>query len=290
MKKLKTCEYCQNEFNPKESHSQLYCSSQCLYQGKRRKTLETNRKRYGCDAPAQNPQIKQKVKSYFVEKFGVENPFQNQQIKEKIKKTNLLKLGVQNPQQNQKIKQKTEKTNIKRYGCKRPAQNKQVKEKTRQYFLSKFGVKNPFQNQQIKQKIKKKTLQNYGVQHSIVRNRRFIKNVSKLELVVENILLTENVDFERQFPIDKYYYDFRVGDILIQVQGDFWHANPDIYSQNKLLNYPRIGQKTAKEVWGYDQQKKVCAQGYGYKVIYVWEKDMKSMSKEQLIETIRRYL
>jgi len=48
-----------------------------------------------------------------------------------------------------------------------------------------------------------------------VRNRRFIKNVSKLELVVENILLTENVDFERQFPIDKYYYDFRVGDILI---------------------------------------------------------------------------
>jgi len=24
-------EYCQNEFNPKESHSQLYCSSQCLY-------------------------------------------------------------------------------------------------------------------------------------------------------------------------------------------------------------------------------------------------------------------
>lgn len=175
MKKLKICEYCQNEFNPKESHSQLYCSSQCLYQGKRRKTLETNRKRYGCDAPAQNSQIKQKVKSYFVEKFGVENPFQNQDIKEKIRSSNLERYGVENVQRSQVVREKTRRTCIQKYGGNSPMASSSVKDKIKQTNIERYGCQNVFANEDIKKKMRQTWIKNYGTDHPM-KNLNMRKN------------------------------------------------------------------------------------------------------------------
>ena len=319
MKKLKICEYCQNEFNPKESHSQLYCSSQCLYQGKRRKTLETNRKRYGCDVPSQNSQIKQKVKSYFVEKFGVENPFQNQDIKEKIRLSNLEKYGVEQVQKSQVVREKTRRTCIQKYGGNSPMASSYVKNKIKQTNIERYGVQNVFANEDIKKKIRETNLQRYGNASSLygtqVRKKviatwntkygvnnpfcipsvrlkciKSITKISKLQLCIKSLLLQNHIEFQQQFPILPYFYDFRIGKLLIEVNGDYWHANPLFYQQNQEINYPRMGKKLAKQIWAKDKEKYQCAIKLGYKVIYLWQNQIKSMNSQQLIKQIRKYL
>lgn len=319
MKKLKICEYCQNEFNPEESHSQLYCSSQCLYQGKRRKTLETNRKRYGCDVPSQNSQIKQKVKSYFVEKFGVENPFQNQDIKEKIRLSNLEKYGVEQVQRSQVVREKTRRTCIQKYGGNSPMASSYVKNKIKQTNIERYGVQNVFANDDIKKKMRQTWIKKYGTDHPMknlnmrknrddlleskygVRNPyklqsvrinclKSITRVSKLQLCIKSLLLQNYIEFQQQFPILSYFYDFRIGKLLIEVNGDYWHANPLFYQQNQEINYPRIGKKLAKQIWAKDKEKYQCAIKLGYKVVYLWQNQIKSMNSQQLIKQIRKYL
>lgn len=48
-----------------------------------------------------------------------------------------------------------------------------------------------------------------------------------------------------------------------------------------MINYPD-GHKTAKEVWDKDLEKKEIANKYGYKVEYIWEKDMNLLSDDDL--------
>ena len=40
--------------------------------------------------------------------------------------------------------------------------------------------------------------------------------------------------------------------------------------------------RTVKQIWAKDSNKKIYVEKRGYKVIYIWEKDMKNMDKKQL--------
>jgi len=58
---------------------------------------------------------------------------------------------------------------------------------------------------------------------------RLHKNfVSKLEVRVRNILTNLNISFTPQFPLNNRTYDIKIDNtnILIEVNGDFWYANP----------------------------------------------------------------
>lgn len=90
--------YCGNNITRFRSFTDGYknhCSTKCGVNTDqcRKKKVETNIKRYGC-----------------------ENPQQNSDVREKTQLTNLERYGVKNPQQCKEIHDKTEATMLKRYG------------------------------------------------------------------------------------------------------------------------------------------------------------------------------
>ncbi len=82
---------------------------------------------------------------------------------------------------------------------------------------------------------------------------------------------------ETQKWISSRSYDFRLlgTNIILEVNGDYWHTNPKFYNGEDIIKYPgRI--ITAAERWLEDEKKTELAMSYGYKVITVWESDVKA--------------
>jgi len=90
-------------------------------------------------------------------------------------------------------------------------------------------------------------------------------------------------DYEDQCFIAGKAFDFYIPDrsLLLEVNGDFWHANPEIYDASDLISYPG-GEVMAETVWQRDETKKDVAKDRGYDVVYVWEREM-----EQDINSVR---
>lgn len=104
-------------------------------------------------------------------------------------------------------------------------------------------------------------------------------------------------DFAKQF-LDKlgvkYEYQFEAKDIgrfydfyltehrlLIEVDGDFWHGNPDKYDQNNLRGH----QKRAQRI---DEHKTKWALLHGIPIMHIWEDDIRNNPKKVLNELKER--
>ena len=81
-------------------------------------------------------------------------------------------------------------------------------------------------------------------------------------------------------------FDFTYQNKIIEFQGDYWHCNPKLYDETF---YNKVKQKTAKEIWDYDQIKKECAEFYGYQILYIWEYDH-NQNKEEVINRCIEFL
>lgn len=87
------------------------------------------------------------------------------------------------------------------------------------------------------------------------------------------ILQELNITFEEQKRFnfkDKYYIvDFLLPNenIIIEVNGDYWHGNPLIYQKEQLNNLQL-------DLINRDINKKNELENIGYKVIYLWEYDL----------------
>lgn len=80
-----------------------------------------------------------------------------------------------------------------------------------------------------------------------------------------------------------YAYDFTYNNKIIEFQGDYWHCNPNLYECDF---FNKVKQKTAQEIWDYDNQKKNCAELNNYKVLHVWEYDYNNNKEETLKKCI----
>ena len=83
-----------------------------------------------------------------------------------------------------------------------------------------------------------------------------------------------------------YAYDFCLGKKIIEINGDYWHANPKIYDK-KFIN--SVKNMTAIEIWEYDNNKKICAENHGYEILYIWESDY-NQSREDTINKCIEFL
>jgi len=61
--------------------------------------------------------------------------------------------------------------------------------------------------------------------------------------------------------------------IAIEINGDYWHANPKKYKDDDIINYP-YGKKKAYEIWDKDKRKIKKLQENGYQVIIIWQSDV----------------
>jgi very-short-patch-repair endonuclease len=129
--------------------------------------------------------------------------------------------------------------------------------------LSKKAIER-YKNLSNNEKNKRKNLWVEKVLLPLINNK--IK--TKPELIFESLLITLNIKYEPQKPIDFYVVDYCVGNKVFEVQGDYWHGNPEFYDYSKLS-------KTQKNNIRRDKAKKTYLENNGYQVFYFWENDLK---------------
>lgn len=178
----------------------------------------------------------------------------------------------------------------KKYGVSNVFQLEEIKLLSELTYVKKYGIS----RQQHKRKTTKEAWErltddqkNIWLEKSLF-SEKSIKNwkqcgcrTSKIEKRVEMTLIDNLIHYQHNFcitigPRKRRYYDFLLTDtnILIEVNGDYWHANPLFYKENDLMHY-FYSEVSAKDIWQRDLFKKKLAEDQGYRVIYVWENELK---------------
>jgi endogenous inhibitor of DNA gyrase (YacG/DUF329 family) len=107
---------------------------------------------------------------------------------------------------------------------------------------------------------------------------------SKPQLIINDILDSLNITYEREkdfsfFSVDNYLIDYN---LIIEVQGDYWHTNPLKFTSNLTdSQYDRIGRDKAKHSYIKNQ--------YGIECLYLWESDILN-NKELCSILIKTYI
>lgn len=108
---------------------------------------------------------------------------------------------------------------------------------------------------------------------------------TKIELLVKEFLSSRQIEFVQEYNFGNFYFDFWIKNtsLLIEVNGDYWHANPCVYPDTNLLN------ETQKKMVRRDNYKRKFAKEHGFFVLYVWETDIKN-SPEKVASLLERYI
>jgi hypothetical protein len=187
-------------------------------------------------------------------------------------------------------KNKAKKTNLERYGSDHNF-NKEHPSRVawQQKLLENEGITNVFQREEVKLKAKHTFLQKYNIESpstiSLARGGRTYSLLHKevVQQLIENGL---QVNIEKKIPKDNgYYYSFDIflsPNILIEVNGDYWHGNPEIYHDSDIILKGSSKEIQVKEKWNLDQIKYQTAISQGYKILIIWEKDWKLSPQEQI--------
>jgi very-short-patch-repair endonuclease len=143
-----------------------------------------------------------------------------------------------------------------------------------------FGV-GRIQSEVTKEKMSKQHLQNW--EEGNIGRRHY---TSKLEDKMEEILKNNLINYQKTFYAKsiKAFYDFFIPDtnIIIEVDGDFFHSNPKFYPNGPIY-------KTQIQNDLRDQEKNQWAKDNGYKLLRFWETDINT-NPTQVIETLKKEL
>ena len=202
--------------------------------------------------------------------------------------TRSLKESNHNPERQKLCKE----TLSKKYGknVTNISQIESVKLKKESTFIKHFGIRNIFCNSKY---IMKCFEDKYGVTCNTYRKEAVIKYSngvrSKIHRVIEEFLDNHDIIYESE-PVNlcvgfnkdfnKEYHprpDIVIPslNIVFEIQGDKWHANPHIYKKTDIITGLWCGDMLAMDVWERDLIRKNHIESFGYKVYYIWEYDIK---------------
>jgi G:T-mismatch repair DNA endonuclease (very short patch repair protein) len=193
------------------------------------------------------------------------------------------------------VTKKREKTWYDKYGVTNVSKSDKIKEKKRKTFIENYGVDNIFKTDEFKDSINNIMIAKYGVkrknnwdcltdEEKRERIRRLNSGSSSiLEKRIGKVLVEMGVKFEPQFELKGKLYDYHIKgtNILIEVNGDFWHANPKKYKASDILPFPKK-EVLAESLWVKDEKKIKIARNSGYNVITLWEMDITNLSDIEL--------
>lgn len=249
------------------------------------KIQKTNLDRYGVECSAQSEVVKEKIKATNLKKYGVEYSFQAEEVKDKIKATSLERYGVDNPSKSDIIKTRIVESNRKNLGVDYPMQSKDVMDKSRVTSFEKYGTEYPNQSDIVKSKIDASTLEHYGVNRAckldefkqkivdtnrerygvdytcLIYSGKLKGNDSSYNRAFAELLDDNDIKYEREFLLQKYSYDFKVVNTLIEINPTATHNTYfSPYGKNRIdVSYHRDKSKLAKDS--------------GYHVIHVFDWD-----------------
>jgi len=207
-----------------------------------------------------------------------------------VRLKNMSEIGKQ-----KSVRDKYKATCLDKYGVTNVSKHDEVKEKKRETFIENYGVSNIFKCNDFKDSLNDIMLAKYGVKRfgnwdklTDEQKCERIKKLnsggpSKLEKRVGKILVEMGIKFEPQFELKSKLYDYHIKDtnILIEVNGDFWHANPRKYKATDVLPFPKK-EVIAESLWKKDEKKLNIALKNGYKVLPLWEQDIRPLNDIEL--------
>lgn len=125
--------------------------------------------------------------------------------------------------------------------------------------------------------MKKKMYKDLFEDHSELHKEKYLKkkanemssNMTAPEKKVANVMKKMGIEFESQKIVSQFIYDFYIPscNLLIEVDGDYYHGNPEIYQEGEI-NRMQFNNKKR------DLEKSSTAKGFGYSIERFWEKDI----------------
>lgn len=160
---------------------------------------------------------------------------------------------------------------------------------------TKYGVTNVFQLKSVIEKSKESLMTKYGVTSPIylpTYERNYGKR-SNVHIKIEEILKKNNIKFQSEVANKFYAYnkwlkreyspivDILIEDkkIVIEINGDIWHANPKIYKDSDMIR-KWGGLISAKEIRAFDKARIKQIKSFGYDVVVLWCSDIRTNIKK----------
>jgi len=300
----KKCETCGNNYNAKRN-KQKYCSRECQYKSyKVRKVDRVKVKCLYCDNEFDTLPNKIKTgKSKYCSRGCKDNHQKELYLKDGNPVYGNKHTNEWKEWNSERLKKlwcsETHRDNVRRgqerffeengfwYGT-----DEESLRKRENTFLKKYGVKNISEISEIRDKADNSCLKKYGKTsfELLLEGRKNNKGTS-IEIKIGKLLMELDIKFETQFNIyynDKNFrcYDFHLSDynLLIEADGDYWHANPNKYKEIGLLT------EVQKLNIENDKFKTELANENGYNLVRFWETDIKKKNfKFKLINEIKKY-
>lgn len=207
-----------------------------------------------------------KAKETCLEKYGVDNPFKDV---DKIKQSLINKYGVDSPMKVEEIKQKV--LSNKNYV--------EINKKSRETYFKKTGYDNPAKNPEVMrkavetrlgkdyytdmEKTRKTCQERYGVDFPCQRPEARVtsSNNSVPNKLFADLLITNNISFEREFNLENRSFDFKIDNILIEINPFATHN-----TTWSPFNRDSIDKK-------YHHDKSLLAKKYNYRCIHIFDWD-----------------
>lgn len=101
-------------------------------------------------------------------------------------------------------------------------------------------------------------------------------------------LMNNEIYLMEKQSLKTYFYDLCFIDhkIIIEFNGDFWHANPMLYKIDDVLNFPKSKKIIAGDLWNKDEEKRKLAEKSGYNILTVWENAFNKNKTQTILETV----
>ncbi len=151
---------------------------------------------------------------------------------------------------------------------------------------------------------KEDLISQYGEEkaHDMVKNRgrrnKEFKRYSKISklffdslqnMTEEHLFYSENEKWLRINENKGYFVDLIKDLKIIEFNGDFFHANPNLYKKDDVIKMSESKKLTAQEIWNQDNKKLNNLLNLGYDVLVVWESDVKK-DKEKILNECLEFL
>ena len=115
--------------------------------------------------------------------------------------------------------------------------------------------------------------------------------ISKPEKEIMVWLDIQEIKYKSQYHImgAPYTYDLYIPHInlIIEYNGDYWHANPNKYADGSLLKIVGKGLVLVNDIWARDKLKKEAALNNGYKFAVIWETEYKKLGMESVLSCLK---
>ena len=229
--------------------------------------------------------------------IAIETGISNNKVRNKLIKFNIPLRNCKEAGQSEIVKKKRIKSTIKKYGAKNVlSKDSKVRETMETMLVEKYGVDTVFKLGEIQDKCKKTILDKYGgigsssetilnkmketclLNNGVEYGIHCIPRITKPHKLIIDYLKESNIVFEVEKKIlnGKYRADIIIdNNKIIEINGDFFHANPDKFKPNDILNI--FGNKLyASEIWVKDDERSKELEKNQFNILVLWENDIKN--------------